>query len=126
MEVTDSDKQSSGLYYKPMTIINDDSRVITKLETSHTDHARGVIYNCHMFIVEAAAYYFTDFNTCVKCFSVRTRGAFAATHFHPSLIFAVKSGSQEWRPVPYFIEYSAHFLTWKMMLKYSLHTIHGR
>ncbi len=23
----------------------------------------------------------------------------------------------------YFIEYSAHFFTWKMMLKYSLHTI---
>jgi len=28
--------------------------------------------------------------------------------------------------VPYFIEYSAHFFTSKMMLKYSLHTIHGR
>jgi hypothetical protein len=28
--------------------------------------------------------------------------------------------------IPYFIEYSAHFFTLKMMLKYSLHTIHGR
>ncbi len=27
--------------------------------------------------------------------------------------------------VPYFIEYSAHFYTLKMMLKYSLRTIHG-
>jgi hypothetical protein len=36
-----------------MTIINDDSRVITKLETSLTDDARVVIYNRHMFIVQA-------------------------------------------------------------------------
>ncbi len=28
--------------------------------------------------------------------------------------------------IPYFIEYSAHFFTWKMMLKYSMRTIHGR
>jgi len=28
--------------------------------------------------------------------------------------------------LPYFIKYSAHFYTLKMMLKYSLHTIHGR
>ncbi len=28
--------------------------------------------------------------------------------------------------VPYFIEYIAHFFILKMMLKYSLHTIHGR
>ncbi len=28
--------------------------------------------------------------------------------------------------VPYFIENSAHFFTLKMMLKYSLCTIHGR
>ncbi len=27
---------------------------------------------------------------------------------------------------PYFIEYSVHFFTFKMMLKYSLRTIHGR
>jgi hypothetical protein len=26
----------------------------------------------------------------------------------------------------YFIEYSVYFFTWKMMLKYSLSTIHGR
>ncbi len=41
----------SGLYYKPMMIINDDSRVINKLETSLTDEARVVIYNCHVFMV---------------------------------------------------------------------------
>jgi hypothetical protein len=36
-----------------MTIVNDDSRVINKLETSLTDVARVVIYDCHMFIVQA-------------------------------------------------------------------------
>ncbi len=42
-----------GLYYKPMTIINDDSRVVNKLEASLTDDARVVIYDHHMFIVQA-------------------------------------------------------------------------
>ncbi len=44
---------SSGLYYKPVTIVNEDSRVANKLEASLTDDARVVIYNCHMFIVQA-------------------------------------------------------------------------
>jgi hypothetical protein len=35
-----------------MMIVNDDSRVITKLETSLTDDARVVIYIHHMFIVQ--------------------------------------------------------------------------
>ncbi len=41
------------MYYKPMMIVNDDSRVINKLEASLTDNARVVIYACHMFIVQA-------------------------------------------------------------------------
>ncbi len=44
---------TSGLYYKPATIVNDDSRVIDKLETSLTDDARVVIYDHHMFIIKA-------------------------------------------------------------------------
>jgi hypothetical protein len=36
-----------------MTIVNDDSRVITKLETLLTDDARVVIYDLHMFITQA-------------------------------------------------------------------------
>jgi hypothetical protein len=36
-----------------MTIVNDDSRVINKLETSLTDDARVVIYDHRMFIVQA-------------------------------------------------------------------------
>ncbi len=42
---------SSGLYYKSVTIVNDDSRVINKLETPLTDDARVIIYDRHMFIV---------------------------------------------------------------------------
>ncbi len=36
-----------------MTIVNDDSRIVDKLEASLTDDARVVIYNRHMFIVQA-------------------------------------------------------------------------
>ncbi len=36
-----------------MTIVNDDYRVINKLETSLTGDARVIIYNRHMFIVQA-------------------------------------------------------------------------
>jgi len=36
-----------------MTIINDDSRVVNKLEASLTDDARVIIYDRHMFIVLA-------------------------------------------------------------------------
>ncbi len=42
----------SGLHYKPMMIVNDDSRVITKLETSLTDDTRVVIYDRNTFIVQ--------------------------------------------------------------------------
>jgi len=40
-------KSSSGLFYKPMMIVNEDSWVVNKLETSLTDDARVTIYNCH-------------------------------------------------------------------------------
>jgi hypothetical protein len=36
-----------------MTIINDDTRVINKLGASLTDDTRVVIYDRHMFIVQA-------------------------------------------------------------------------
>ncbi len=46
----------SGLYYKSMTIVNDDSRVINKLESSLTDDARVIIYDHHMFIVQVTGH----------------------------------------------------------------------
>jgi hypothetical protein len=36
-----------------MTIVNDNSWIFNKLEASLTDDTRVVIYNCHMFIVQA-------------------------------------------------------------------------
>jgi hypothetical protein len=36
-----------------MMIVSEDSRVITKLETSLTDDARVIIYDRYMFIVQA-------------------------------------------------------------------------
>ena len=53
--------QSCGLYYKHVTIINDDSSVINKLETLLTGNARAVIYDCHMFIVQATGLGKTNF-----------------------------------------------------------------
>jgi hypothetical protein len=45
--------KTSCQYYKPMTVVNDDSRVVTKLETSLTDEARVVIYDRYMSIIQA-------------------------------------------------------------------------
>jgi hypothetical protein len=40
-----------------MMIVNDDSRVVNKLEASLTDDVRVVIYDHHMFIVQATGAY---------------------------------------------------------------------
>jgi hypothetical protein len=40
-----------------MTIVNDDSRVVNKLEASLTDDARVVIYDRQMFIEQATDYF---------------------------------------------------------------------
>ncbi len=50
---------TSSLYYKPITIINDDSSVINKLETSLIDDFRVVIYDRQLFIVQATGVIFT-------------------------------------------------------------------
>jgi hypothetical protein len=49
-----------GLYHKHVTIINDASSSINKLEVSLIDAARGIIYDCHMFMVHV---YGTSFRT---------------------------------------------------------------
>jgi hypothetical protein len=41
------------MYYKPMTIVTDDARIIDKLDASLTDDSRVIIYDCHMFVVQA-------------------------------------------------------------------------
>ncbi len=47
--------ETSGLYYKHMTIVNDNSSIIIKWGSKLIDTARGVIYNRHMFIVQATS-----------------------------------------------------------------------
>ncbi len=42
-----------GLYYKHMTIVNYASSFINKLEALLTDDARVIIYDPHVFIVQA-------------------------------------------------------------------------
>jgi hypothetical protein len=42
-----------------MMVVNDNDRVVNKLETSLSDDAKVVIYDRHMFIVQATDY-FTD------------------------------------------------------------------
>jgi hypothetical protein len=48
---------NSGLYYKPLMFVNDDSRIINKLEASLTDNARVIIYDRHMFTVQATSWF---------------------------------------------------------------------
>ncbi len=43
----------SGLYYKPIMIVNDNSSVINLLETSLIDDAIVIIYDRYKFIVQA-------------------------------------------------------------------------
>jgi hypothetical protein len=44
---------STGLHYKDIMIINDDSSIINNFGASQTEAARVIIYNHHMFIVQA-------------------------------------------------------------------------
>ncbi len=43
----------NGLYYKRFMIVNDNSRIINKLGALIIDAAKIIIYDCHMFIVQA-------------------------------------------------------------------------
>jgi len=45
--------KSRCLYYKHMTIVNDDSSVISKWSSKLIDNARGVIYDHRVFIIQA-------------------------------------------------------------------------
>jgi hypothetical protein len=42
----------SGLYYKHVTIVNDDSGVVSKWSFKLTDNSRGVIYTRNRFIAQ--------------------------------------------------------------------------
>jgi hypothetical protein len=46
--------QICGLYYKHLTIVNYSSSIVNKLKALLTDGARVVIYDCHVFILQAS------------------------------------------------------------------------
>ncbi len=72
----------SSLYYKPITIVNGDSSVINKFETSLTDDARVILYNCHVFIKIQATevtviwkfLHFIFFQAIIFCFQLSLVG----------------------------------------------------
>ncbi len=45
--------ESSGLYYKHMVIVYDNSSIVSKWSSKLTDNARIVIYNRNMFVIQA-------------------------------------------------------------------------
>ncbi len=47
---------TSGLFYKHITIVNYDFSIINKFTASLNDNARVIIYDCHMFIVQATGF----------------------------------------------------------------------
>jgi hypothetical protein len=47
----------SGLYYKHVTVVNYASSGVNKLRASLNDVARVIIYNRHMFIVQAKGHF---------------------------------------------------------------------
>jgi hypothetical protein len=53
-----SSKQKSpcGLYYKNTTIVNYASSIVNKLKALLTDNARVIIYDHHVFIVQATGW----------------------------------------------------------------------
>ncbi len=48
--------QPSGVYYKHVTIVNYTSSCVNKLKASLNDDARVIIYDRHMFIVQARGF----------------------------------------------------------------------
>ncbi len=50
-----------GLYYKHMMIVNDDSSIISKWSCKLIDNARVVIYDSHMFIIQATGLVLLNF-----------------------------------------------------------------
>jgi hypothetical protein len=70
----------SGLYYKHVTIVNYASSGINRLKASLNDDARVIIYNRHMFIVQATGMYYKTFYSSNSMKS----------YFYPCLIFPSK------------------------------------
>ncbi len=75
------ESNTCGLYYKPMKIINDNSRVVNKLEASLTDDDRVGIYDRHKFIVQATVFYRSHALLMLLNFSMQTLITFVLNPF---------------------------------------------
>jgi hypothetical protein len=53
-------------YYKHMTIINDNSNIISEQSFKLIDNARGVIYDHHMFLIQATGLILEIFDVLTK------------------------------------------------------------
>ena len=54
-----------GQYYKHITIINYDSSIVNKFVPSLTDNTRVIIYDHHMFVLQASGVNFINiFHAC--------------------------------------------------------------
>jgi len=61
----DKNEVSCGLYYKHITVVNYNSSVVNKCVASLSDDARVVIYDRHVFVVQA-----TEYGSCtIKLFT---------------------------------------------------------
>ncbi len=74
-----------GFYDKHTTIVNDASIIANKLEALLTDDARVIIYDCHVFIVQA-----TSFNLLTMPF-ITENGTIAAPYFSFKMVFPLPS-----------------------------------
>ncbi len=82
------------MYYKDITIVNDNSSIVNKFGASLIDADRVIIYNHHMFIVQATGPYFfvavmilincNDYN-CFAGVSLLNLGTLAISHLLISL-----------------------------------------
>jgi hypothetical protein len=80
------DATTCSLYYKHMTIINYASSNVNKLEALLTDDARVIIYDRHVFIVQAIGVCHSDDSRGViydrNIFIIQARLAFNITPFN--------------------------------------------
>jgi hypothetical protein len=58
--------ETSGVYYKHMKIVNDDSSVVSKWSSEQIDVARVVIYDRNMFIIQATGLITPYYPVCLK------------------------------------------------------------
>ena len=68
--------ESSGLYYKHVMIVNDNSSVVSKWSFKLIDGPRVVIYDRHRFIIQAAGYTSSYWHKFIYSIGLKERSDF--------------------------------------------------